>query len=74
MRLRYIHLNMCMHTRSQLHPSPYRDPGFCEDQHKQCAMWAKAGECEKNARFMKVGRTAWGMRAVHALCTAGPCP
>jgi hypothetical protein len=29
------------------------DPGRCQDSVDRCADWAKAGECERNAAYMK---------------------
>jgi hypothetical protein len=31
---------------------PGAAPG-CDDTDENCAAWAEAGECEKNARYMK---------------------
>lgn len=28
------------------------DPGICADREPKCQEWAKAGECERNAKFM----------------------
>lgn len=32
--------------------SERRDPNACVDEHEQCETWARAGECQKNPKFM----------------------
>ena len=32
--------------------SERRDPNECKDEHEQCELWARAGECERNPKYM----------------------
>eukprot|EP00798_Chlamydomonas_sp_ICE-L_P011647 gene11647-34356_t len=41
------------HFTRALSADAFKDPGWCRDVHRRCPGWAKNGECEKNAKFMK---------------------
>jgi prolyl 4-hydroxylase len=48
------------------------DPAQCGDMHPQCKLWAEAGECKANAKYM-VGDN-FGQGACRAACgTCSPC-
>ena len=51
-------------------PELSQDPGLCLDAHSSCAQWAAAGECDKNAAYMKVLHSQ-GLRRVCWINQAG---
>ncbi|CAI5485562.1 unnamed protein product [Closterium sp. Naga37s-1] len=48
---------------------PFRDPDVCQDDDVNCGDWARAGECEKNPKFMKgTGKTQYELGFCRKSC------